>query len=94
MVCPEEAQEWYGGVTQLSKVDGKEISGLEELFAMMPALLKKKYFVVTFTRLKTDGKESIALIQQEPEFAEAALYTFDYPSRSWKVKSLNNRHTS
>jgi hypothetical protein len=94
MIFSAEAQEWYGGTTQLSTVDGKEISGLDEFFAMMPALLKKKHFLVTFTRLKTDKRESIALIQQEPEFAEATLYTFDYPSRSWKVKSVNNRQTS
>ncbi|MDR1207873.1 MAG: serine protease [Holosporales bacterium] len=94
VIHPEEAQEWYGGITQISKVDGKEISGLDEFFAMMPALLKKKHFLVTYTRLKTDGKESIAFIQQEPEFAEAALYTFDSSSHSWKVKSLNNRHSS
>jgi S1-C subfamily serine protease len=91
MVYPEEAQEWYGGVSQIVKVDGKEITGLDDFFAIMPTLLKKEYFLVTFTRLRTDKKDSVALIQQKPEFATADMYKFDYPSRSWKVESLNNR---
>lgn len=77
-------------IFQIQEILGKKVSTLDELFALIPDILKKNIFNVKYTVLDLDSETFSAILKYSPEFASATLYNFDPSTHKWVVQSVKN----
>jgi S1-C subfamily serine protease len=89
-VTSPSSGKYSNGVFQLVGIDGYKISSLDDLWAIIPEILKKKVITIRFIRLGLDSQEMSIITKHTPDFATAALYTFDQEDKRWIVKHIES----
>jgi S1-C subfamily serine protease len=87
MTSPSDGR-YSGGVFIIVSIDGKEILSLDDLWAVIPSLLKKKVFTVHFNKLGCDPQKCSVIMRYNPEFANATFYKFDQEDKKWSATPI------
>lgn len=83
--------EGYGrGLFQITQIDGKSVSSIDDIVEILPDLMKKNSFVIKYIKSENDGEEVTVVTKYSPEFAESTLATFNEETKTWDVSNIEN----
>ncbi|GHS95730.1 hypothetical protein AGMMS50296_0730 [Alphaproteobacteria bacterium] len=76
---------------KISMIDGKKISTLEDVVALIPDLLKKEFIKISYIVPGSDGQEMAKITRHIPKFCqEGEKWEYENEKKDWKKEKIVN----